>query len=199
MTIRNCRNAAVVGLVLTGFAVLYLVVATVVVASAGSSALDTWEFSWGYLLQALIHLGGLAGVIALAWSGAVGAGLSGRVGLGAAMLGQTLLAIAELVYPSYPGIAEPIFTVAPPLSGAGMILAGITVLRAGVWRGWYRFIPLAVGLWVFVVFTPALVVGGPPPAPTVLSALAGWNLLWVLLAVAALAGATLDRTPAVAR
>lgn len=189
MTIRNARTAALVSLVLTAGAVLYGVIIIIVVLSAGAGALDAWEPSAGYLLQALIHLGELAGVIALALSGAAGAGLLGRIGLGAAALGQALLAVAELVYPTYPGVGEQIFNVAPPLSGIGLILAGIAVLRARVWQGWHRFVPLVLGAWVFVVLAPSLIVFGSPPAPGALLAIAGWDVGWILLAVSTLTGA----------
>lgn len=200
MTVRSPRPAALVSLVLTAVAVVYLVITITVVLSAGDGALDAWQSSSGYLLQALIHLGELAGVIALALSGAAGAGLLARIGLGAAMLGLLLLAVAELVYPTNPGIGEQIFNVAPLLSGIGLLLAGIAVLRATVWQGWHRFVPLVLGAWVFVVMAPALIVSGGPPAPVALLAIAGWDVVWVLLAVAVLAGAGVhaSRRPAAA-
>ena len=184
---RNCRTVSFTSLVLTGFAVLYGITTAITVLSAGTGALDAWEPTWGYLLQALIHLGELAGVLALALSGAAGTGMLGRAGLGTALLGQLLLAVAEVVYPTSPAIGEQIFNVAPPLSGIGLVLGGIAVLRMRIWTGWHRFFPLAVGAWVFVAMTPTLIIAGPPPAATALLAISGWDLCWVLLALSVLA------------
>lgn len=35
-------------------------------------------------------------------------------------------------------------------------MAGIAVIRAGLWRGWRRVVPLVLGVYVFVPMTPAL-------------------------------------------
>lgn len=191
---RNLRTAALVSLALTGFAVLYGITAAIVVLSAGAGALDTWEPTWGYLLQGLINLGELAGVIALALSGGAGTGLLGRAGLGAAMFGQLLLTIAEVVYPTNPPIGEQLFNVAPALSGIGLVLTGTAVLRTRRWGGWHRFVPLAVGAWVFVVMTPTMIISGAPPAPAAILAIAGWDLCWLILALCVLAENVYDRT-----
>jgi hypothetical protein len=59
---------------------------------------------------------------------------------------------------------------------------------------WQRVMPIAVGAYVFVVLIPALVGSGGPPAPAALWAIAGWEVLWALTAVAALTQpATPDR------
>ncbi|MBA2470715.1 MAG: hypothetical protein DLM61_12010 [Pseudonocardiales bacterium] len=90
-----------------------------------------------------IHLGELAGVIALALSGAAVNGWLARIGLGAAMLGQLLLVAAELIYPSSPAIGDQMFNIGPPLSAIGLLLAGVAVIRARRWGSWHRFMPLA--------------------------------------------------------
>ena len=173
-TYRSARTAALVCMIGTGLAVLY----------AAAGALAGWEPSYGFVLQGVIHVAELAGVIALVLSGAAGPGWLGRTGLGAAVLGQVVLVVAELVYPGDPDLGDQLFGVGPVLSALGMVAAGVAVLRAGTWTGWHRFTPLAVGLWSIVVLTPALVVSGGPPAPVALWAIAGWDLTWLLLGVA---------------
>lgn len=66
--------------------------------------------------------------------------------------------------------------------GLFLILAGIAVLRARVWPGWQRYLPLALGIYVFVPLTPGIF------GPFVIARLviAGWMALfavlgWVLL------------------
>jgi hypothetical protein len=188
MTGRTIRTAALVGLVLTAVSVVYILI----VAVTGV------ELSWGFVLQALIHVGELAIVLAVAGSAAWRAGLVGRIGVGVAVLGEVLLIVAELVDPFNGPVGDQIFNVAPPLAGLGMVLVGIAVLRSGAWSGWHRFMPLLVGVWMFVVVTPLLIAFGGPPVLAPLLAVGGWDLCWALAAVAVLAE-TPDRAPAVAR
>ena len=180
----SARNAALVGLVLTAIAVVY----------ASFVAITRVELSWGPVLQALIHVGELAIVVAIAVALGARAGLVGRIGLGIAALGSVLLVVAELAYPVNEPLGEQLFSVAPPLSGLGMVLAGIGVLRSGAWQGWHRFMPLLVGMWMFAVLTPAIILDGGPPAPASAFALAGWDLCWALCAVAVLAETSRART-----
>ncbi|GLZ50324.1 hypothetical protein Acsp06_65090 [Actinomycetospora sp. NBRC 106375] len=175
-TFRATRTFALVGVVITVLAALF----------AAVGALTGWEPPWGFLAQAVIHLGELAVVIAVALSGAAGRGWLARIGLGAAIIGQVLLVAAELIYPVSPDVGDQIFYVAPLLSAIGLILAGIAVLSARRWSGWRRFTPMLVGLWSLVVLTPALIASGGPPAPLALWAITGWELCWVALGAAVL-------------
>jgi hypothetical protein len=178
------RALALVAVVLTAVLAVYALIVGFTAA----------EPSWGYLLQALGHLGELAAVIALALCGATGTGLLGRIGLGAAALGELLLVVAELVFPSAPDLGDQLFMIAPLLSGIGMVLAGIAVLRAGRWSGWHRFVPFAVGVWVLVVMTPVLIASGGPPAFAAVLTIAAWDVLWLLLGLSVLAETARDRT-----
>ena len=173
------RPTALAALAITLLAVLY----------AAGSAVTGWEPDLGWLLQSVIHLGELLAVVALALSGAAGRGRAARFGLAAAVLGQAVLAAAEVIYPQLPDLGNTLFAVGPLLTGVGLVAAGIAVVRAGRWSGWQRFTPLAVGAYVFVVLIPVLIGSGGPPAPAALWSIAGWDLLWMLVAVSALSAA----------
>jgi hypothetical protein len=185
--VNSVRTSRTLALVAVGVTAVIAIYALVVAFTAA-------EPSWGYLLQTLGHLGELAAVVALALTGAAGPGPLGRIGLGVAALGEALLAVAELVYPADPGVGDQLFTIAPLLSGIGMIVAGIAVLRAGRWSGWHRFVPLAVGVWVLAVMTPTLIASGGPPAFAAVLTIAAWDVLWLLLGLSVLAETARERT-----
>jgi hypothetical protein len=169
----NPRPIAGAALLTTAAGVLY----TGVVAVSGT------EPAAGWLIQAVLHLGELLVVVALALSFV---STLARMFLGLAVVGQLSLAVAEVVWPGNASVGDTLFGVGPTLTGIGLIGAGISILRAGRWTGWRRFLPLGLGLYIFVVMTPALIVSGGPPAPVALAVLAGWDVLWALIAGAAL-------------
>ena len=51
------------------------------------------------------------------------------------------------------------------------------MLRVRIWQGWSRFVPLGLGVWVFVPMLPAL--AGPFVAARL--AITGWMRLFALL------------------
>ncbi len=111
-------------------------------------------------------------------------------------LGALLLAVAEPLGLDS-GWATPCSRSRPNLIGLGLILAGIAVLRTGLWTGWQRWVPLVLGIYVFVPMTPLIIVSGGPPAPLGLVGLLGWEILWVLAAAAVLTASMADlRRPA---
>jgi hypothetical protein len=175
--LRQSRVAAVIALVVTGLATLYTVALLV----------GMQDPDWAYLPRGIVHLGELAAVVALALAGAGGVGWLAKVGLGLAGLGQVLLAVAEVITLGSPGVSDTLFGIAPNLVGIGLILTGIAVLRVGRWTGWHRYVTLVLGIYIFVVMTPVIIVTGGPPSVPAVWALAGWEILWVLIAVAALA------------
>ena len=144
MTLSVRRSAGAIGVAVVTLGICY-----------GIAALSGWEPSWGYLARAIIHIGELAVVIALTGTAAIVAGRLGRFGLGVAMLGQVLLVVAELVFPVRPDLGNVLFAIGPLASGAGMVAAGVAVLRAHAWRGRQRLLPLLVGIWILVPTTPA--------------------------------------------
>jgi hypothetical protein len=174
MTTLTSTRLARPAVALTTFAVLY----------AAASAATGWEPDIGWLLQAVIHVGELLVVLALAASGVAGNGLMGRLGLGAAVVGQAVLAVAEVVYPQDHVLGDAGFSLGPLLTGLGLVAAGTAVLRARRWTGWRRLLPLAVGAYVFVALVPAMVATGGPPAVLSLVAIGGWDVLWGLTALA---------------
>jgi hypothetical protein len=174
-SLRQSRTAALIAAVITGLAVVY----------TAALLLGLQDPSWAYLPRGLIHLGELAAVVALALSGAAGSSRLARTGLGAAGLGQLLLVVAEIVTESSPGVSDTLFGIAPPLVGLGLVLAGIAVIRTKLWS-WRRYVPLTLGIYVFAVMTPVIIASGGPPAVPSLFALAGWDLLWALIAVSVL-------------
>jgi hypothetical protein len=125
-------------------------------------AIQTWFF--------VHHLGMVAVLIGLAGSGATGNGRLGRAGAWLAVVGTFLLAVQELITgfqfgdvalkAANEGAMGAGYGVSTNLIGLGMVVAGIAVVRAGVWTGWARWIPLAIGIMHFVVVTPAIFSGG---------------------------------------
>jgi hypothetical protein len=170
----NARAVALVGAVLTGLSAAYIV----------GLLFGMPDPDWAYLTRGLVHLGELAIFVALGLSGATGTGLLGRVGLGVGGLGSLLLAVAEVIPPS--ATSETLFAIAPNLVGIGLVLAGIAVVRTGRFTGWRRWVTLALGVYVFAVLTPLIITSGGPPAYAAVAGLLGWEVLWVLIAVAVL-------------
>ena len=175
----NTRISALIAVPVTAIAVLY----------AAASAAFSWEPSLGWLIQALIHIGELAAVVALASSGAVGASRPGRTGLAVAAAGQIVLAVAEVVWPRQPDLGNVLFGIAPILTGAGLITAGITLVRTD--RG--RWLPLALGVYTLAVFVPVEIATGGPPATLALASIAVWDVLWLMLALSVLSPAPVRR------
>lgn len=165
----SARAVAMVGIVVTGIATAYVV----------ALLLGMPDPAWGGWGRLVLHLGELAVLVALALGGAAGRGPLGRIGVGVAGLGLVLLAVAE------PSVVDLLFTIAPNLVGIGMLLVGVAVLRAGVWTGWQRWLPLAQGVALFAVLTPLIIVSGGPPETLGLVGLLVWEVLWVLIGVSA--------------
>ena len=168
----NTRVSALIAVPVTAIAVLY----------AAACAAFSWEPSLGWLIQALIHLGELAAVVALASSGAVGASRPGRAGLAVAATGQIVLALAEVVWPRQPDLGNVLFGIAPILTGVGLITAGIALVRAD--RS--RWLPLALGVYTLAVLIPVEIATGGPPATLALVSIAVWDVLWLMLALSVL-------------
>ena len=87
---------------------------------------------------------------------------------------------AEDPYPSpRTDVLDVLYGVASIAIGVGLLLVGVAVRRQGAWLGWRRWVPLALGVWVFVPMTPAIMAGFVPAR----LAITGWMLLFAALAV----------------
>ncbi len=137
------------------------------------------------------HLGLFAGLYGLRRSGAAGTSRLGRWGTAGSMAGMALLAVTELAAISAANSAYPsprtdmldgLYGVASTLIGATLIMAGLSVIRTGLWSDWRRSVPLLLGVYVFLPMTPAIF------GPFVLARLAigGWMLGFALLGCAVL-------------
>jgi hypothetical protein len=78
---------------------------------------------------------------ALALSDAGGHGRVARVGSASAIVGQLIIAAAEVIWPSNRDLGDVLFSVSPILTGAGLVTAGVAIIRAGVWARPSRFLP----------------------------------------------------------
>ncbi|QDK82063.1 hypothetical protein EXU85_27030 [Spirosoma sp. KCTC 42546] len=67
------------------------------------------------------------------------------------------------------------------LSGVGMIVVGIATLKANIWMGWKRYVPLVVGSFPFVFMFPILLLSGSRPAELI----GLWGFPWITLGLAA--------------
>ena len=124
-------------------------------------AFQTWFF--------VHHLGLDVGVVGFALSGATGAGRFGRIAAWLAVVGMFGLTGMELFAIQFAewdnkvastGAMGAGYGISTNLVGLGMLGAGVSVLRARVWSGWWRFTPLCIGITHFVLVTPAIFSNG---------------------------------------
>jgi len=147
------------------------------------------NFRWLELVWTLTHVLTLFGALGLARSGLVGTSRGGRVGSRLAVVGMALLIPCELAFipfasstDSDPGpiFASTVIGIASVIAGAGFIVAGIAVLRTKAWSGPARYLPLLVGVWVFVPMTPLIIADGH----LFYVGVGSWNLLLAGLGLA---------------
>ncbi|WP_377638902.1 hypothetical protein [Oryzobacter terrae] len=136
------------------------------------------------------HLGLLAGLLALGVLARPVATRATRAGLGLGAVGMVGLTLMEAVVAvvglgitvdsSRGQLLGSLYGVASMMIGLGLVVAGVGLARRPVFPGRARWLPLALGIWVFVPMTPALF------APMVWGRLAiiGWMLLFAALGVA---------------
>lgn len=129
---------------------------------AGTTAITT-SLTWA-ITQVLI----VVGLMGFARSGAAPT-KAGRSGARLAVAGALLYLIAHaLSLVAYDArLDDPIsvavlscFGVGTLLTAVGLIMAGTSALRSGVWAGWRRYTPLVLGAWMVAMMplqlTPAL-------------------------------------------
>lgn len=166
---------------------LTCVVMTGLGAVVALAQLTGWDPVWMAYVLVLIHVAEAGGILALGLAGLAGDGLLGRLGVGLVVVGSLVLAVAEGVNPADGDVADVLYGIGPIAVGIGLVLAGVAVLRAHRVAGAGRLVPLLLGIYVFVVLTPAIVVTGGPPATAALLALTVLEIGWLLLGVTVLA------------
>jgi hypothetical protein len=127
----------------------------------GFYVIQTWFF---------VHHTGLVFLLAaVAMSGATGDGRLARAGAWLAVVGMIGLTGMELFAMKFAkwetqaaseGVMGAGYGITTSLIGLGMIGAGVGVLRARLWSGWWRYVPLLIGVAHFVVVTPAVFSNG---------------------------------------
>ncbi len=151
-----------------------------------SYPLDGSQFALIQTWFVVQHVGLILGLLGLWVTGTAGPSRFARLGHIAAVAGITLLTLTELAAilaadTSAPStlitLLEVGYGISSALVGVGLVTVGISVLRHKNWSGWRRFLPLALGVYVFVPMTPAL--SGPFVAARL--AITGWMLLFALL------------------
>lgn len=143
---------------------------------------------------AIWHCLFVLGLIGLLSSGVAGPGWLGRIGLSIGIVGMGLLIAAEILTQLLGEIPALLIGASVPVTGLGLVLAGIAVLRSRRWRGWRAVTPLLVGAYPLLVMLPAFALLGEANYIVV----AGWGLFWMLLGFALLTSSepAVDATPA---
>ncbi len=143
---------------------------------------------------AVQHLGLLVGLFGLRLAAVAGAGRPAVWGPIIGIAGMVLLTLTELVaigaaddpYPSsLTNVLDGLYAVASLGVGVGLTVVGIAVLRTRQWTGWRRWVPLTLGVWVFVPMTPAIVAGYVPARLAIAAWMLGFAALGLALATRA--------------
>jgi len=164
-----------------------------VVRASTSVSPEVWSFPWTSetfvaisLLWSVSHVLVLIGLLGLGRSGVAGPSRMAKVGVGIALTGTLLLLAGELAGlpvrdadfdSSGVALVGALFGFGTLLSAIGLLAAGRATLKARLWGGWRRFVPLLAGVWAVVLI--AL------PATAVISAGVGvFGLCFLALGVA---------------
>lgn len=139
---------------------------------------------WIAALNATSHVLLLVGIVELGRAGIAGRSRLATAGQWLTVGGLVVWTVAEGVSQINIDVAVAFYATATMAMILGLILLGVAVLRAGRWIGWYRFIPLACGLFMLLVVFPALLF-----LPDYASnyAIGAWGICWLLLGLALLA------------
>lgn len=153
-----------------------LATATQVVQASTDVPKDQWSYPWSSgtsITFSLVAAGSqlllVVGVLGLRRSGVAGTTRTAGLALWAALAGTALIVIGhlasipirdDLVDEGWPHVVEAVFGLGTVLFAIGFLVVGRATIRAGIWRGWRRFTPLAIGVWSVVLIglqlTPAL-------------------------------------------
>jgi hypothetical protein len=171
------------GIVGAAVAIVVHFTTPVVPPTETSYPLGPGAFIWVELVLTLVRLGILAAIVALSASRVAGRSRAARIGLALALLGFTVHVLVEFGYvfaattddsSPLPFTLAVLFGLSTLLAAVGLILAGLGVLHAGLWKGWRRYLPLVVGVGTLLV-VPLLLIDGTDT----------WTMtLWCLLIAA---------------
>jgi hypothetical protein len=159
-----------------------------------SYPLSPHDFRLGQIFFAVTQALMTLGIVALVRSGIAGSGRRARVGARLAVAGFLLTIPGELVLAlvadaatdsGRASAASSVFGVGVLLADLGLILFGISALRAGVWPRSWAALPLALGVFQLLVVTPVALGAGfasvaaflAITAQDLLVALLGWRLV----------------------
>lgn len=188
------------GLSGVAFGVLLLFVPKEVTDDRYSYPLEAAPFIAIQVWFGIHHLGLLAGQHGLWTSGALGHGRAARLGHVLAMGGMLLLIATEFLATSaaespYPStrtdVLDGLYGLATTAVGIGYVVAGVSAVRTGAFEDWRRWLPLALGVYVFVPMFPAMMSGFIGARLAIM----GWMLLYALVGVALLRGVAPRRSP----
>lgn len=140
----------------------------------------SWSTGASSGISSLSHLLLLAGMLGLWASGAMGRGRLARGATSITVSAWAVNAVAELTVFASNDVADVLFGIGTLGLAVGLMLAGITTLRARRWKGWHRFTPLAAGVFLVVVVFPAFVL----PGRDFEYVIAAWGVCFVLLGLA---------------
>lgn len=135
---------------------------------------------------AVQHLGLALGQEGLRWAEVFGDRRPARWGHVVGVAGMLLLAATEVVAViaadaplkgSRADLLNVLYGVSTFACGVGLVAVGIATVRQNVLTGWARWMPLALGAWVFVPMTPAIASGYLAARLSI----TGWMLLYAAL------------------
>ena len=132
-----------------------------------------------YILRILFfgsQVGFMSGLYVLFITNATGRSSISKGILAIPFLGQ-LCYMATALLPNQTAMTLlpiPLPQVGAILNALGMVLVGVAVLRAGIWPGWPRLLPLLTGLYPFLVMFPVLAITGHPPRILI----GMWGMVW---------------------
>lgn len=172
-----------------GGAVWFLFIVGSIVTGFPWSEAHTSTFSIAEAVFIVVQTLLLIGFFGIWWSGAVGRSLFGKIAFGLGVLGHLLFVLLE-THSLFIGELSPAFPLGPLVSAVGILLTGIAVLRANVWQGWTRWMPLITGLYPFIFMFPFVAATGE----TLDIAIGFWGLVRLALGLAIRAQADAPQT-----
>jgi hypothetical protein len=158
------RKLAVIGLVGAALTTVTGLAVEVLVKPASDVSDKMWSYPWSSdaivpvsIVYAAFHVLVFLGMLAVL--DAMGS-RAGRIGAMLAAAGTLVLFLAEIASipiadqrldDTGPQIVGPVFGLGVALTAAGLLVAGVAVLRSDEWTGWRRYAPLGAGIWSFLL------------------------------------------------